>query len=167
MCRLAGTESFRLGRADGVGRILGLDIGERRIGVAISDPEGRLAVPLRILERRDEAADLEAIADLARSEGVDALVVGYPISLSGEAGPQARQVQAFAHQLAGVSGLPTELRDERLTSVQAERAPGPVRAARGRRGARRRRPPADDLAAAIILQSYLDRRRSQESSTDP
>ncbi len=149
-----------------MGRILGLDVGERRIGVAISDPEGRLAVPLRILERRDEAADMEAIVELARSEGVDALVVGYPISLSGEAGPQARLVQAFARQLADVSGLPTELRDERLTSVQAERAPGPVRAARGRRG-RRRRAPADDLAAAIILQSYLDRRRSHESSTDP
>lgn len=149
-----------------MGRILGLDVGERRIGVAISDSEGRLAVPLRILERRDEAADMEAIVELARSEGVDALVVGYPISLSGEAGPQARLVRAFARQLADVSGLPTELRDERLTSVQAERAPGPVRAARGRRG-RRRRAPADDLAAAIILQSYLDRRRSHESSTDP
>ena len=166
MCRLAGADGFRLGRTDGVGRILGLDVGERRIGVAISDPEGRLAVPLRILERRDEAADMEAIVDLARSEGVDALVVGYPISLSGEAGPQARRVQAFARQLADVSGLPTELRDERLTTVQAERAPGPTRAARGRRGARRRAP-ADDLAATIILQSYLDRRRSHEPSTDP
>lgn len=167
MCRLAGADGFRLGRTDGVGRILGLDVGERRIGVAISDSEGRLAVPLRILERRDEAADMEAIVDLARSEGVDALVVGYPISLSGEAGPQARRVQAFARQLADFSGLPTELRDERLTSVQAERAPGPARAARGRRGARRRRAPADDLAATIILQSYLDRRRSHESCTDP
>ena len=147
-------------------RILGLDVGERRIGVAISDPEGRLAVPLRILERRDEAADMEAIVDLARSEGVDALVVGYPISLGGEAGPQARLVQAFARRLADASGLPTELRDERLTSVQAERSRGPTRAERGRRRARRRRPPADDLAATIILQSYLDRRRSRETSTD-
>ena len=137
-----------------VGRILSVDVGERRIGVAISDPEGRLAVPLCILERRSDAADVQAIADLARAEGGEALVVGYPISLAGGAGPQARRVRAFARRLAEASGLPLELQDERLTSVQAERA---RRAGAGR--ARRRRAPADDLAATIILQSYLDRHR--------
>ena len=141
-----------------MGRILGLDVGERRIGVAISDPEGRLAVPLRILERRGEAADAQAIADLARAEAVEALVVGYPVSLTGDAGPQARLVQAFARRVAEATGLPLELQDERLTSVQAERARRPAR------GARRRRAPADDSAAAIILQAYLDRRRPGEPS---
>lgn len=147
-----------------MGRILGLDVGERRIGVAISAPEGRLAVPLRVLERRGEAADAQAIADLARAEGAEALVVGYPLSLDGSAGPQARRVEAFARLLASASGLPLELWDERLSSVQAERPPaGPAR--RRARGSRRRRPPADDLAAAIILQSYLDRRLPDAAST--
>jgi putative Holliday junction resolvase len=141
-----------------MGRILGLDVGERRIGVAISDPEGRLAVPLRILERRSDDADAQAIAHLARAEGAGALVVGYPLSLDGSIGPQARRVQAFARRLAEASGLPLELRDERLTSVQAERAPTRPRG-RAPKGARRRRAPADDLAAAIMLQSYLDRHR--------
>jgi putative Holliday junction resolvase len=135
-----------------VGRILGLDVGERRIGLAISTPEGRLAVPLRVLERRDEAADLEAIAALARAEQVDTLVIGHPLSMDGTAGAQARRVEAFARALAKVAGLPFELWDERLSSVQAERS---VRLARGRR-----RVPSDDVAAAIILQGYLDRRRA-------
>ena len=139
-------------------RILGLDIGERRIGVAISDPEGRLAVPLRILERRDEAADAQAIADLARVEEARALVVGYPISLDGSVGPQARRVRALARRLAEACGLALELWDERLTSVQAERAPRGPRRHRPK-APRRRRTPRDDLAAAIILQSYLDRHR--------
>lgn len=140
-------------------RILGLDVGERRIGVAISAPEGRLAVPLRVLERRSDAADAQAIADLARAEEAEALVVGYPISLDGSIGPQARRVQNFARRLAEASGLPLELWDERLTSVQAERAQTGARR-RAPKGARRRRTPTDDLAAALILQSYLDRHRS-------
>jgi len=135
-----------------VGRILGLDVGERRIGLAISTPEGRLAVPLRVLERRDDAADLEAIAALACSEQVETLVIGHPLSLDGTAGVQARRVEAFARALAKVAGLPFELWDERLSSVQAERS---VRLARGRR-----RGPSDDVAAAIILQGYLDRHRA-------
>ena len=135
-----------------MGRILGLDVGERRIGLAISTPEGRLAVPLRVLARRDEAADLEAIAALARAEQVDTLVIGHPLSMDGTAGAQARRVEAFARALAKVAGLPFELWDERLSSVQAERS---VRLARGRR-----RVPSDDVAAAIILQGYLDRRRA-------
>ena len=135
-----------------MGRILGLDVGERRIGLAISTPEGRLAVPLRVLERRHVAADLEAIAALARSEQVETLVIGHPLSMDGTAGVQARRVEAFARALAKVAGLPFELWDERLSSVQAERSVRPLR--------RKRRAPADDVAAAIILQSYLDRQQS-------
>jgi len=135
-----------------VGRILGLDVGERRIGVAISTPEGGLAIPLRVLERRDLAADLAAIASLAREEGIEALVIGHPLSMSGAAGQQAHRVEGFAQQLAKATGLRYELWDERLSSVQAERSVGPARG--------RRRAPADDVAAAIILQSYLDRQRA-------
>jgi putative Holliday junction resolvase len=135
-----------------VTRILGLDVGERRIGLAISTPEGRLAVPLRVLERRGDAADMEAIAALARAEQVETLVIGHPLSMDGSAGPQARRVEAFARRLAKATGLPFELWDERLSSVQAERSVRPLRG--------RRRAPSDDLAAAIILQGYLDRQRA-------
>jgi putative Holliday junction resolvase len=144
-----------------------LDVGERRIGVAISAPEGRLAVPLRVLERRGDEADAQAIAELARDQDAAALVVGDPLSLDGSAGPQACRVRTFADRLATATGLPLELWDERLTSVQAARAQvGPRK--RAARGTKKRRAPADDLAAAIILQSYLDRHRPDTpSATEP
>jgi putative Holliday junction resolvase len=131
-------------------RILGLDVGERRIGLAISSPEGRLAVPLRILEREKEPSDIEAIAEIARAEEASAIVVGYPLSLDGSVGQQARRVEAFARRLQKAIGLPLELWDERLTSVQAKRS----------LAGRRSRGPVDDIAAAIILQAYLDRQQS-------
>jgi putative Holliday junction resolvase len=135
-----------------MGRMLGLDLGERRIGVAISTPEGGLAVPLRVLESAGDEADARAIAELARAEGVETLVVGHPLSLDGTAGAQAQRVEAFARLLERETGLPVALWDERLTTKQAERAPA------GTRPSRRRAPP-DDVAAAIILQAYLDRQR--------
>ncbi len=137
-------------------RILGLDVGERRIGVAVSTPEGTLAVPLRIINRSDEASDFRAIASLAKEEDVDAIVVGLPKSLDGSLGPQARLVQAFAERLAEATGLTVELSDERLTSAGARRPP--TKLAR-KAPSRRASDPVDDLAAAIILQAYLDRGR--------
>jgi putative Holliday junction resolvase len=139
------------------GRIIGLDAGERRIGVAVSDPDGRLAVPLRIVDARDEATAFAEIAALARDEGAAAVVVGHPLSMDGRAGPQARRVEAFAERLREHTGLPVELQDERLTSVQVARG-----APAGKRG--RKPAPQDDLAAAAILQSYLDRQRAQEAA---
>jgi len=130
-------------------RILGLDVGDRRIGVAISSPEGRLAVPLRIIERLKEPADLEAIAALARAEEATGIVVGLPLSLDGTAGKQARHIEGFARRLSKHTGLAIEFWDERLTSVQAERSTAGLR--RGKA--------VDDVAAAIILQSYLDRQQ--------
>ena len=135
-----------------VGRIIGLDVGDRRIGVAISSPEGRLAVPLRIIECTKEPNDIDAIGAIARDEEATAIVVGYPLSLDGTAGPQARHVEGFARRLKKSTGLPLELWDERLSSVQAERSQ-----------TGRRRAPVDDLAAAIILQSYLDSRQQDEA----
>lgn len=141
-------------------RILGLDVGERRIGVAISDPEGRLAVPLRIVERTSTAVAEQALAELARAEQIELIVVGLPISMDGSIGAQARAVQAFGEGLARATGLPIAYQDERLSSVQSERtAPGAGR--RAGRKARRPRAPADDVAAAIILQAYLDRQRTR------
>lgn len=131
--------------------MLGLDVGERRIGVAISVPEGTLAVPLRIIDRESDDAALRAIAELARDEHAEALVVGFPRSLDGTVGAQARRVEEFAQRAGEACHLPVELWDERLTSRQAERPPPGAKRSR-------RRAPKDDLAAAIILQSYLDRR---------
>ena len=140
-------------------RILGLDVGERRIGIAISTPEGGLAIPLRVLERSEESADLRAIAELARAEDATTIIVGHPISLDGTRGVQARSVEAFARSLAETSGLAVELADERLTSAQAKRAVTKRGRNQSSRSQRARRAPVDDLAAAIILQAYLDRRR--------
>jgi len=155
-------------------RVLALDVGERRIGLAISDPEGRVAVPLETLERRDEDVDLRALAGLVEREGVQAVVVGLPLSLDGSVGPQAERTQEFARRLAGGVSCPLEMWDERLSTVAAERAlspPGPP----GRRGRRprvgeRRRPPEprqearDALAATLILQAYLDSHRQSAVS---
>jgi putative Holliday junction resolvase len=148
-------------------RVLALDVGERRIGLAISDPDGRLAVPLETLERRDEASDLRALASLVEREGVQMVVVGLPLSLDGSVGPQAARTQEFAGRLAKAVSRPLEMWDERLSTVAAERSlagRGPSeRRGRARPGERRtshRRPrgAADALAATIILQSFLDSR---------
>ncbi len=147
-----------------MGRILGLDIGERRIGVAISDPDRRLAVPLSIVDRNDGDA-VDAICEIARREQVEALVVGQPRSLSGATGEQAMRTEAFARRIAEKCGLSYELQDERLTSVQAERSVAAPGRGRSRRTKRPRTPKRlDDQAAAIILQSYLDRVRISRSA---
>jgi len=132
-------------------RILGLDWGEHRIGVAISTPEETLSVPLRILESKDDQADSAAIAELAKAEGVSRLVIGHPVSLDGTAGPQAKRVEKLAALLESTTGLPVILCDERLSTAQARQA----RRANGRAG------PVDDIAASIILQTYLDRQQHE------
>ncbi len=147
-----------------MGRILGLDIGERRIGVAISDPDCRLAVPLRVLECRGRATDTQTIIDLAKTEGAETLVVGHPVTLAGGKSPQTRLVEEFAERLAKATTIPVELWDERLTSVQAERSPSRPKSRRAK-SKRRPRTSNDDLAAALILQGYLDRRRANPPTT--
>lgn len=134
----------------GTGRILGLDLGDARIGVAISDPERRLAVPVGTV-RTGAPADLKAIADLVHSQGVTLVVVGHPLLLSGETGTEARHAEAFADALRSFLGIEVVLHDERLSTVEAERA---LREA-GVRGRDRRRV-VDRSAATVILQAYLD-----------
>ncbi|MFN8556214.1 MAG: Holliday junction resolvase RuvX [Dehalococcoidia bacterium] len=131
-------------------RTLGLDVGERRIGVAISDPDGRLAVPLRVIERHG-AGDAAAIAMLAEREEAGRIVVGLPLSLDGAAGAQARHSEAFAAELKAVTTADVVFYDERFSSAEADvhlRAAG-----LNTRDARRHR---DAVAASIILQAYLD-----------
>jgi len=131
-------------------RTLGLDVGERRIGLAISDPEGRLAVPLRVFERRGRD-DTAEIAALAVREGVERIVIGLPVSLDGGMGMQAQQAEAFAGSLRAASRAEVVLYDERMSSIEADRH---LHAAgfRGRAAKERR----DSTAAAIILQAFLD-----------
>jgi len=140
-------------------RILGLDVGERRIGVAVVDESVRVALPVAVVERRELPADLDAIARLVQEQEAEAVVVGLPISLNGSLGPQAQAVKAFGQQLSARLSLPIEYWDERLSSVEAQRR----LASAGHRGpkAKARR---DAAAAAIVLQSYLD---AQASPSDP
>ena len=132
-------------------RSLGIDFGERRIGLAISDPEGRLAVPLTTLQRRNDRSAVREIAEIARREEVGRLVLGEPVGLDGQRGEAAERVRRFGDRLAGITGLPVRLINESLTTVEAQER---LRAA----GVDTRREPEriDAVAAQILLQEALD-----------
>lgn len=135
-------------------RVLGLDVGERRIGVAVSDELGIIASPVGVVERgRREQAELR---DLIARYGVARLVVGLPRGLSGREGPQAAETRAYADALAAELGLPLEYWDERLTTTIAERSLIESGASRSDRKAQ-----VDAVAAAVMLQGYLDARRAR------
>ena len=133
-------------------RALGIDLGERRIGVAVSDAEGRVATPLTVIERTGSAKrDHRQIAELVAEYEVAVVVVGLPLSLDGSTGPAARGAEHEAQQLEAALGIPVLTHDERLTTVIAEQA----LAESGLSGkARRKR--VDMVAASIILQGWLD-----------
>jgi putative Holliday junction resolvase len=135
-------------------RALGIDFGERRIGLAISDPEGRMAVPLATFERQNDRSAVRHICELVRREGVEMLVVGEPRNLDGSRGPAAERAAAFARRLATAASLPLTLVDEALTSVEATER---LTAA----GVDVRREPerVDAVAAQILLQDALDEHR--------
>jgi putative Holliday junction resolvase len=135
--------------------LVALDVGERRIGVAITDPAETYALPLRTLDRNGSLHDdLEAIVAIAREYGASAIVVGDPISLSGERGIAAQKMDAFVALLVKAFAGPVERVDERLTTAQVTRT---LLAADVSRKKRKR--VIDSLAAALILDSYLARRR--------
>ena len=129
-------------------RSLGLDIGDRRIGVAMSDPQGILASPLTIINRTDELSGIDAILAIIDQNQVGVVVVGLPLSMNGSIGSQAEKVQDFASQLSKHAEVPIEFRDERLTTVSAQRLMKMTK--------KDRRSRDDAMAAALILQSYLD-----------
>ncbi len=135
-------------------RALGIDFGEKRIGLALSDPSGSLALPLETLERKDDRTALADLRRLVEAEGVELLVVGEPRNLDGSRGAAAERAASFAAKLAAATGLPCELVDESLTSVEAEAR---LREA----GVDPRRSPSrvDAVAAQILLQEVLDRRK--------
>lgn len=136
-------------------RLLGLDVGARRIGVALSDPTGTIAQGVAVLPRRSWAETLDAIGDLARRHQVEAIVVGLPLRLEGGEGPAAAEARGFAARLQAALGIPVLLEDERLSTAEAERRMVEADVRRGDRRARR-----DAVAAALILQKVLDRRRA-------
>jgi putative Holliday junction resolvase len=147
-------------------RVVGIDLGERRVGVAVSDSDGTLASPYVVIERSGDAGrDHEEIARLVTEVGASTVVVGLPLSLNGTVGPAARAARAEANRIAEVVGVPVETHDERLTSVSAGRS---LAQSGLRRGARRQaRGSVDKVAAAIMLQSWLDshvRRRAPRTA---
>jgi len=135
------------------GRVLGLDLGDARIGVAISDDHRRLAVPVGTV-RTGAPQDLKAVAALVEEHDVAQVVVGHPLSLSGRAGSQAVAAEEFAGALRSFLAVPVSMQDERLSTVEADRS-----LQRGGAGGRERRRVVDQTAAAVILQAWLDANR--------
>ena len=150
-------------------RLLGIDLGERRIGLAVADEDGSAARPHATLRRgSDLAADAAALGAVVNAQGIDELVVGLPLEASGAEGPQAALTRTWAEALADRLRIPLSFRDERLSSHLAESRLGPMK--RGRSGG----PPSktqrdtyrarvDREAAAIILQDELDTRAGRRS----
>jgi len=145
------------------GRFLGLDPGERRIGVAISDATGTIASPVEFVDRKARKHE-QRISDLCSEWEVTEIVVGLPLSLDGTEGPAAAKSRDFGAFVAELTGLPVSYHDERFTTVTAEQAllEGGVK----RRSRTNKR---DQVAAAVMLQGFLDRRRYKrgtDNSTD-
>lgn len=141
-------------------RLIGLDVGDKTIGIALSDESATLATGLPTMRRSALKKDLRALADLARDRDVGTFVVGLPRSLDGSEGPQAQKVRAFVEVLKGAVKLPVVTWDERFTTVAAEQAliEGGVSRAR-RKGL------IDKVAAVLILQNYLDYRKAADGET--
>jgi len=134
-----------------VARTLALDIGEKRIGVAVGDETGTLARPLTTIARASKRQDFERIARLVTEQSAERVIAGYPRSLSGDEGPQAQRVRRYVEALAITLRVPVELWDERYTTVEATE-----RLHEAKRRRPRDRGQLDAAAAAIILQDYLD-----------
>lgn len=148
-----------------MGRILAVDYGERRVGLALSDPLRMIATPLPTLRRkRGKRPPVQAILDVVQANDVDALVVGLPLTLEGTDSDWTREVRAFGATLEQRSGLPVVFVDERMTSVAAERA---VRSLGLPKGERERKERVDAAAAVLILQAHLNAlRRSTATDTN-
>jgi putative Holliday junction resolvase len=134
--------------------VLGVDLGAKRIGLAVSDSEGRVAFPVGALDCRGQAHDVAALAELIRERGVGCVVIGLPIHMSGRRGPEAEAALRFAAALAQKAGVPVETLDERWTSREAERSLREM----GRSSKKRARGEVDAIAATLLLRSFLERR---------
>ena len=139
-------------------KALGIDFGEKRIGLALSDAEGRYAIPWKTMTRRSDRETIEELGALAAEESIDLIVLGDPRNLDGSAGLQSERVAAFSRKLSAALKLPIETVNESLTSHEAK-----SRLREAGLTTRRRRERVDSLAAQILLQEALDRRRAIES----
>ncbi len=136
-------------------RVLGLDLGERRVGVAVSDPQGRVATPLKVLDARI-VSDPKPLKRLVEDYEVELVVVGLPLSLDGSEGPQAKRVRSMGTRLAQLIDIPFRYYDERLSSTEAKRVMAEANVSdRAKRGS------VDMVAAAVFLQSFLDSENAQ------
>lgn len=133
------------------GRLLGLDFGTKRLGLAVSNPEQTIATPLETYARRDEAQDARYLLQTAQENRAAGLVVGLPVHMSGDEGEKAREARAFGEWASRVTNLPVAFADERYTTALAD---DHLRAAH--LGPKKRRSLRDMLAAQILLQGYLD-----------
>lgn len=122
-------------------RVLALDAGEARCGCAVSDPTGTIVTPLEVVEKPNTRKGLDTLARLVKEGGIEQIVVGLPLTLVGAEGEQAQWSRRFADRLAGRTGMPITMYDERLTTRQAERGGGTM--------------PPDSRAAAHLLEAYL------------
>jgi putative Holliday junction resolvase len=142
-------------------RVLGIDLGSVRIGLAVSDPDGRIAFPAGVLDRKGQRQDVAALVALIRERDVRRVVVGLPLHMDGRAGTGAEAARKFAAALAKASGLPVDTLDERWSSLEAERSlreTGELRRQQTRRRKKSKGKGAiDEVAASIILRTYLER----------
>jgi len=144
------------------GRLLGVDYGRVRVGLALSDPERRLASPLTTYERRDKTQDARYFKELVAEHEIAALVVGLPVHLDGNEGQAAAEARAFGKWLAEITGLRCVFWDERFTTVEAESALWDAGLTHKKRKARR-----DRVAAQILLQAYLDAGCPEKTRPEP
>jgi putative Holliday junction resolvase len=135
-------------------RSLGLDVGDARIGVALSDPEGILASPFSVIDRKEDSLAVKAILDIIKQKKVGQIIVGLPLSMDRSLGWQVDKVKGFVRRLSRYTKVPVDYRDERLTTVMAQRL---RRLSGGKKG--RGKASDDAQAAALILQNYLDELR--------
>ena len=141
---------------------MGIDLGQKTIGIALSDELGLTAQPYRTLRRKGEAGDLRGIREIAEAHRVSSVIVGLPKNMDGTLGGQARRVMAFAEKIEAALDLPVVHQDERLSTAAAERILIQADVSRAKR-----RKHVDKLAAAVILQSYLDSAPASPGTLDP
>jgi putative holliday junction resolvase len=142
-------------------RVIGLDIGEVRTGVAVSDPEGRVANPITVLDTKRLLADPRPLRDLVVEGEAGAMVVGLPLTMAGEEGPQAKRTRQLGDRLADLLNIPVSYVDERLSTAEAKR----VLHAAGR-SEKEQRGMVDMIAAALLLQGWLDARATSPAEAD-
>lgn len=135
-----------------------MDYGRKRIGLAISDELGLTARPLTTMRRTNRQNDMRRLREICRRNGVCRILVGYPLHLTGEAGAMADEASGFALRLEKATDIEVELRDERLTSWEAQRTVKETKSGRPTGG------PLDDVAAAILLRDYLEQKRDHGRS---